>query len=215
MDSDDDDTQHVPLRSSPKPEPHEMAWPWANRHILRRWLRQARPRHLGLRRRGPAVGRLALDLPSSTPHALAPHRSAIASLSSLASPRHHRRPRIRPQRPGFVVIDEVAGQWIALLGCPSDWRHALIAWSCSASSTSPSLFPSAGSSASRRLGHRRRRRGRRAVCLGSAALLWLCSCIMVLKYARRPSSQSASARLSRFPASTMSFPRGPAPATWN
>ena len=29
--------------------------------------------------------------------------------------------------PGFVVIDEAAGQWIALLGCPADWRHALIA----------------------------------------------------------------------------------------
>lgn len=29
--------------------------------------------------------------------------------------------------PGFVVIDEVAGQWIALLGSPPDWRHALIA----------------------------------------------------------------------------------------
>ncbi len=31
------------------------------------------------------------------------------------------------QDPGFVVIDEVIGQWIALLGCPVDWRHALIA----------------------------------------------------------------------------------------
>ena len=29
--------------------------------------------------------------------------------------------------PGFVVIDEVAGQWIALLGSPADFRHALIA----------------------------------------------------------------------------------------
>jgi phosphatidylglycerophosphatase A len=29
--------------------------------------------------------------------------------------------------PGFVVIDEVAGQWIALLGCPGDWAHGLIA----------------------------------------------------------------------------------------
>ena len=29
--------------------------------------------------------------------------------------------------PGFVVIDEVAGQWIALLGCPFNWPHALIA----------------------------------------------------------------------------------------
>jgi len=29
--------------------------------------------------------------------------------------------------PGFVVIDEVAGQWIALLGCRPDWREALAA----------------------------------------------------------------------------------------
>jgi phosphatidylglycerophosphatase A len=29
--------------------------------------------------------------------------------------------------PGFVVIDEVAGQAIALLFSPSDWRHGLIA----------------------------------------------------------------------------------------
>jgi phosphatidylglycerophosphatase A len=29
--------------------------------------------------------------------------------------------------PGFVVIDEVAGQWITLLFSPPDWRHALIA----------------------------------------------------------------------------------------
>jgi phosphatidylglycerophosphatase A len=30
--------------------------------------------------------------------------------------------------PGFVVIDEVAGQWVALLFSPVDWRHALIAF---------------------------------------------------------------------------------------
>jgi phosphatidylglycerophosphatase A len=29
--------------------------------------------------------------------------------------------------PGFVVIDEVIGQWIALFGSPADWRHGLIA----------------------------------------------------------------------------------------
>ena len=29
--------------------------------------------------------------------------------------------------PGFVVIDEVAGQWIALSFCPPDWAHALVA----------------------------------------------------------------------------------------
>ena len=30
--------------------------------------------------------------------------------------------------PGFVVIDEVAGQWIALLLCPVNWRDAVIAF---------------------------------------------------------------------------------------
>ena len=29
--------------------------------------------------------------------------------------------------PQFVVIDEVAGQWIALLGSPADFRHGIIA----------------------------------------------------------------------------------------
>jgi len=29
--------------------------------------------------------------------------------------------------PQFVVIDEVAGQWIALIGSHASWRHALIA----------------------------------------------------------------------------------------
>ena len=29
--------------------------------------------------------------------------------------------------PGFVVIDEVVGQWIALLLSPADWKHGLIA----------------------------------------------------------------------------------------
>ena len=28
--------------------------------------------------------------------------------------------------PGFVVIDEVAGQWFALVGIAADWRHAAI-----------------------------------------------------------------------------------------
>jgi phosphatidylglycerophosphatase A len=29
--------------------------------------------------------------------------------------------------PSFVVVDEAAGQWIALIGCRADWHHALIA----------------------------------------------------------------------------------------
>lgn len=28
--------------------------------------------------------------------------------------------------PGFVVIDEVAGQWIALIGLRPDWKHAVL-----------------------------------------------------------------------------------------
>ncbi|MFZ0744876.1 MAG: phosphatidylglycerophosphatase A [Terracidiphilus sp.] len=33
----------------------------------------------------------------------------------------------RRHDPQFVVVDEVAGQWIALLGSHANWRHALIA----------------------------------------------------------------------------------------
>ena len=29
--------------------------------------------------------------------------------------------------PGFVVVDEVAGQWIALIAIRPDWRHAVLA----------------------------------------------------------------------------------------
>ncbi len=29
--------------------------------------------------------------------------------------------------PGHVVIDEVAGQWFALIAIPADWRHAALA----------------------------------------------------------------------------------------
>ena len=46
--------------------------------------------------------------------------------------------------PQFVVIDEVAGQWIALLFSPFDLRHALIALVLfRLFQTSPSPFPSA------------------------------------------------------------------------
>lgn len=41
-----------------------------------------------------------------------------ATLAARESGRHD---------PGFVVIDEVAGQWITLLLSPADWHHGLIA----------------------------------------------------------------------------------------
>lgn len=28
--------------------------------------------------------------------------------------------------PGYVVIDEVAGQWVTLIACPVNWEHALL-----------------------------------------------------------------------------------------
>lgn len=28
--------------------------------------------------------------------------------------------------PGFVVVDEVAGQWVTLIFCPVNWEHALL-----------------------------------------------------------------------------------------
>jgi phosphatidylglycerophosphatase A len=43
---------------------------------------------------------------------------AAATIAARESGRHD---------PQFVVIDEVAGQWIALLGSPADFRHGLIA----------------------------------------------------------------------------------------
>jgi phosphatidylglycerophosphatase A len=42
-----------------------------------------------------------------------------ATLAARESGRHD---------PQFVVIDEVAGQWIALLGSPADFRHGVIAF---------------------------------------------------------------------------------------
>lgn len=30
------------------------------------------------------------------------------------------------QDPGYVVIDEVAGQWVTLIACPVNWEHALL-----------------------------------------------------------------------------------------
>ncbi len=41
-----------------------------------------------------------------------------ASIAARESGRHD---------PQFVVIDEVAGQWIALIGSPADFRHGIIA----------------------------------------------------------------------------------------
>jgi len=64
-----------------------------------------------------------------TPHALLLILLAVIALSIVAGvpastivARHSVR-----KDPQFVVIDEVAGQAIALLGCPFDFRHALIA----------------------------------------------------------------------------------------
>ena len=70
-------------------------------------------------------------LPSpSTPHTLSrsPCRSASLVAIALGVPAATIVERESGRTdPGFVVIDEVIGQWIALLGSPADWRHGLIA----------------------------------------------------------------------------------------
>ena len=47
--------------------------------------------------------------------------------ASTITARESSRLGLSGEDPGFVVIDEVAGQAIALLFSPADWRHGLIA----------------------------------------------------------------------------------------
>ena len=100
-----------------------------HRHLLRRRLLEARPGHLGLGRGCSALGRRGLEfaafgawlslLALTIGIALAlVFGIPAATIAERESGRHD---------PGFVVIDEVAGQWIALLASPADWRHGLIA----------------------------------------------------------------------------------------
>ena len=100
-----------------------------HRHVLRRGLRQARPRHLGIGGGGAAVGRLRVALASLARRASRWRSpSASRSPSGLGVPAATIVERESGRTdPGFVVIDEVIGQWIALLGSPADWRHGLIA----------------------------------------------------------------------------------------
>lgn len=58
---------------------------------------------------GSLLGAIALALVFGVP---------AATIAARESGRHD---------PGFVVVDEVIGQWITLLFCPPDWAHALIA----------------------------------------------------------------------------------------
>jgi len=69
------------------------------------WLAHPSPHTLLLVLLAGAVLSIALGVPAAT-------------IAARESGRHD---------PQFVVIDEVAGQWIALLFSPVDWRHALIA----------------------------------------------------------------------------------------
>ncbi len=69
------------------------------------WIAHPAPHTLLLWLLGGIVLTLVLGIPAAT-------------IAARESGRHD---------PQFVVIDEVTGQWIALLGSPADWRHALIA----------------------------------------------------------------------------------------
>lgn len=63
-------------------------------------------------------------------HALAGSLTLIAALiaAAIGIPAATRVARESGREdPGFVVIDEVAGQWTTLIVCHPDWRHALLA----------------------------------------------------------------------------------------
>jgi len=69
------------------------------------WLAQPTPQALLIALLAGIAASIALGVPAAT-------------IAARESGRHD---------PQFVVIDEVAGQWIALLGSRADWRHALLA----------------------------------------------------------------------------------------
>ena len=124
---DSEDDEPAP-RHSPQPR-QKTALGLGRGHVFRRGIRQARPRNLGLGRGGAALGGACAWLAHPTAHTLLLALLAgialtlvfgipAATIAARETGRHD---------PGFVVIDEVAGQWIALLFSPFDWRHALIA----------------------------------------------------------------------------------------
>jgi phosphatidylglycerophosphatase A len=92
----------------------------------------------GLLKPGPGTyGSIAaLLLWYGAAHALHPGRTGLAIGTAVAAvlvtllgiPASTRVAREAGREdPGFVVVDEVAGQWIALIGMRPDWRHALLA----------------------------------------------------------------------------------------
>jgi phosphatidylglycerophosphatase A len=70
----------------------------------------------------------AFLLHHNTQHLLIATLIALALSIALGIPASTRVARESQRKdPGFVVIDEVAGQLIALLALPPDWPHALLA----------------------------------------------------------------------------------------
>ena len=103
-----------------------------NSDLLRRRLWQARPRHLGLGRRAGEIRDVhflfAFGLHPAPQTLLFALLAGIALSLLLGIPASTIVARESGRHdPQFVVIDEVAGQWIALIGSHADWRHALIA----------------------------------------------------------------------------------------
>ncbi len=98
------------------------------RHLLRRGLPAARPRHLRQHRRPAALVRRRAHLPSQRATlAIATALAAIAvTLIGIPASTIVARESGRKD-PGFVVIDEVAGQLVALILIRPDWKHAALA----------------------------------------------------------------------------------------
>ena len=104
-------------------------WAWTLSTLLRRRLPQARPRNLRqhlhrpplVRSREPLRPLSRLTLSIATALAALLITSAGIPASTITASESSRKD------PGFVVIDEVAGQLFALILSPPNWPHAALA----------------------------------------------------------------------------------------
>lgn len=109
--------------------PHKTRWAWAVSTFF----------GIGLLRPGPGTygSAAAVLLWYAAAHVLQPDTSTLAVSTAAAAllvtlagiPAATRTAREAGREdPGFVIIDEVAGQLVALLGMRPDWKHAALAF---------------------------------------------------------------------------------------
>ena len=141
--------RETPVRSRKNSNHEENPMGLVRRHLLRHRLPQARPRHVGLCRRRPSLGRLRRALAHPTPAALFSrasrrHRTHVHLRHSR---RHHRRaPDAAATIPASSSSTKSPANGSLCSSAPPTGVTASSLSSSFASSTSPSPFPCAASS---------------------------------------------------------------------